>query len=423
MIKLFSSIKKEILILSRDKAGMAILFLMPMLLIFIITIIQEGTFKTLNNAKISLVLVNNDKDSLGNAIDKGLTGSGYFQVVKNISGKNATPESASRSVADGHHQLAVIVPEHATSSIRVNASRMTQRMLEEDTIPVEKQRSEVKIFFDPVTKSTFKNSVISSLEKFISEIELNIFMQAFSKDIKKVLPAFEPGELSDIKTIVLREEYATNKANKVIPNSVQHNVPAWTIFAMFFIVIPLAGNIIKEKDYGTNLRLRTMPVSYFTVFSGKLVTYLGVCVIQFLLMMSVGLFFLPMLGLPVLKMGNSVAALITMVVASALAATGYGVLVGSLSSTREQAASFGSISVMILAAVGGIWVPVFAMPPVMRTLSAFSPLNWGLNGFYDIFLRNGNLSTIFPGAVKLLLFFAFSMTIAYYFNEYKNKQN
>ena len=42
-----------------------------------------------------------------------------------------------------------------------------------------------------------------------------------------------------------------------------------------------------------------------------------------------------------------------------------------------------------LVAMGRIWVPSYVMPEVMRNISAFSPLNWSLEGFYKLFLRGG----------------------------------
>ena len=54
--------------------------------------------------------------------------------------------------------------------------------------------------------------------------------------------------------------------------------------------------------------------------------------------------------------------------------------------------TFGAVSVVIAAAIGGIMVPVFAMPPVMQTISIFSPLSWGLNAFLDVFVRGGSLA-------------------------------
>jgi hypothetical protein len=62
--KLLASIRKEFLLLIRDKVGLSILFLMPMVLVFVMTLIQDAAFKTLNEKGIPIIFVNNDKDSL-----------------------------------------------------------------------------------------------------------------------------------------------------------------------------------------------------------------------------------------------------------------------------------------------------------------------------------------------------------------------
>ena len=50
-MKLMASIKKEILLLFSDKVGLSIMFLMPLLLVFIITIIQDSVYKMVNENK------------------------------------------------------------------------------------------------------------------------------------------------------------------------------------------------------------------------------------------------------------------------------------------------------------------------------------------------------------------------------------
>ena len=183
----------------------------------------------------------------------------------------------------------------------------------------------------------------------------------------------------------------------------QHNVPAWTLFAMFFIVIPFASAMIKEREDGSLSRLLTMPCSYTSIMFSKIVVYLVVCFLQFALIMPMGVYLFPLIGLtgPGLS-AEGCLVLSVMAVAAALAAIGYGIVVGTIAKTHQQAAIFASISVVILAAIGGIWVPVFIMPPFFREISVASPLNWGLNGFYDILVRNagfmaGNPLCHFPG--------------------------
>jgi ABC-2 type transport system permease protein len=163
------------------------------------------------------------------------------------------------------------------------------------------------------------------------------------------------------------------------------------------------------------VRLLTMPQSCLTILAGKIIAYVAICIIQFLLIMVVGRFVLPLLGTPVLDMGSSPAATGLIVVASGLAASGYGILLGTIARTYEQASSFGAVSVVIAAALGGVMVPVYVMPRIMQKISLFSPLSWGLDAFLDVFVRGGGILSVLPD-VTLLLLFCLVTTLAAWFN-------
>ena len=110
-----------------------------------------------------------------------------------------------------------------------------------------------------------------------------------------------------------------------------------------------------------------------------------------------------------------------MAFAAALAAIGYGIAIGTIARTHQQAAIFGSISVVILAALGGIWVPVFMMPPFFRVISTASPLNWGLNGFYDILVRNASLTDVMHYGVWMVLFAFCCVLVALYYHKHRKE--
>jgi ABC-2 type transport system permease protein len=149
--------------------------------------------------------------------------------------------------------------------------------------------------------------------------------------------------------------------------------------------------------------------------------YVLVCLIQFLLMLAVGLYLLPLLGLPHLELGSSFWGVAILTLTTAFAAAGYGVLVGTLASTEQQGAIMGSLSILLLSALGGIWVPTYVMPELMRSISVLSPLNWSLSGYYKLFLRNYGASAIFADALKLFLFFIATIALANLANRVKNK--
>src|SRR5512141_295488 len=68
------------------------------------------------------------------------------------------------------------------------------------------------------------------------------------------------------------------------PDAVTHNVPAWTLFGVFFIVSLVASSILEERKLGTFRRILAAPVSRAGVLLGKLVPYLLLNLVQVLVM-------------------------------------------------------------------------------------------------------------------------------------------
>jgi ABC-2 type transport system permease protein len=425
MHKFLAILKKEVLLLLRDPSGLAILFLMPMALVFIMTLIQESTFNTLNEAGIPIVLVDNDKDSLGASVIYGLSNTKACHLTTQLDGKPATVESAEKAVAEGKFMIGIVIPAGATKAIRSNVQSLVEQTLADSTvdlssIPETKHDTvEISMFIDPVTKRSFINATTSALREFISQIKSKIIFTTFSEEIEKIIPGKNKATPADIDIVRYREEYAAKDKSFILPNSVQHNVPAWTIFGMFFIVVPLAGSILKEKTEGTSFRLRSLPGNYVTIISGKISVYVMVCMIQFILMISVGVFILPMLGLPSLQLGTSHPGIIAIALSTAIAASGFGVMIGTFATTDHQSAISGSLSIVLFSAIGGIWVPPYVMPAIMQQLSSISPLNWGLNAFYELFLRGAGLMDVWQQSFKLIIFFFLTVLVAHLYNQFK----
>jgi ABC-2 type transport system permease protein len=118
-------------------------------------------------------------------------------------------------------------------------------------------------------------------------------------------------------------------------------------------------------------------------------------------------------------LGENAWLLLPMCICSSLAAIGFGVFIGKITTDQQQAVVLSSLSVVIFAAIGGIWIPVFAMPEIMKIICQFSPLNWGLNGFYNILIRNGTLIDILPECLYSLGFATVCMVLALLYHKKK----
>lgn len=401
------------LLLIRDWGGLGILFIMPSVLLITITLIQESTFQVVGESKMPVILVDNDKGEIGNMIRQNLSNSESTELITKWKDKNIDEKKARELVSKGDYQIALIIPSQLSEKLNERINSNVEKILSEfsmeepdlvqEEIATENDSiSKIKIFFDPAAGQTFRNSVKNNIDKMLSKVESHKIYSIFQDQMGMK----SDNELLKGNAIDFEEIIAQKGNDGILPNAVQHNVPAWILFGIFFIVVPLGINIVKEKNLGTFIRIRTSPVSYFTTISGKIITYLLICLIQFALMMLIARFIFPYLGLIPFKAGDHLLLMIIVVIFSALAAIGLGILIGTLSQTQEQSAPFSAIFTIILAALGGIWVPVFVMPEVMQQLSVISPMNWGISAFYDIILRNGNLGDISKDLVWLFLFFA-----------------
>lgn len=422
MYKIWMSVVKEFLLLKRDLGGLIILFIMPLVLVITVTLIQDSTFKKVSDSKIPILLVDNDKGSVSKTVFDNLEKSDLFSVVTQIDNKAITEYIARENVYKGKFQLAIVIPKDLSSDLQAKVDQNVEKIVSslgmtDSTAASEPQRiikeKEVKLYFDPAVQMSFKNAVMNSIDKMISQIETKSIYTTFQNQLGGNAD-FEQKSFISFKEIIPK---INNK--EVRPNSVQHNVPAWTLFAIFFIVIPLSINIVKEKSQGTFVRLRTNPVSNLVVIIGKTITYSIICMIQFYMMVAVAVFLFPSIGLPSLNIEGHLALMSVVALFSGFAAIGFGILLGTVASTQEQSAPFGATSVIILAAIGGVWVPVFAMPKIMQIIAKSSPMNWGLEAFYDVLLRSVSFLEIIPKISLLFLFFIITTSIALFYDKKK----
>lgn len=419
--KLLQAIKKEFLLLKRDIGGLITLFVMPIVLVITVTLIQDSAFQVVSETKIPVLVVDNDNDEISKAIHSQLQETGSLEIINQIDDQTVTEEMAKNAVFKGKYQFAIVIPKDLSKDLNKKVSQNVDQILGEfgletdstQTVIEDIPSKEIKLYFDPATQATFKNGIINAIDKMVAQIETKAIYSTFEDQMGSEISLNSNDKFISFKEIV------PNLENDAVPNSVQHNVPAWTLFAIFFIIVPLSINLVKEKNQGTYVRLITNPTPNILLILGKTATYLIICLIQFYLILAVALYLFPQMGLPQINVDGKLINLSILTLFAGLAAIGLGILLGTIAKTQEQAAPFGSTFVVILAALGGVWIPVFAMPTVMQFISKISPMNWALNGYYDIMLRNGGIKDIFPEILSLFLFFSLMLAIALIYDKKK----
>jgi ABC-2 type transport system permease protein len=390
MYKLLSALRKETLILIRDAPGLLILFIMPVLLILVVVVAQENAVKSSRESKTEILFVDYSHSNGSKTIEQSLENSGFFKLIKENRNISLDEKAAMELISESKYPLGIVLSEKDTA---------------------------IRILIDPTMQESYKNSLVGSLTYIIKGTQSRIAIESAFKTMAPGMEEVINGVIrSSIEKMADVKEVYPSRLNSILkPSLSQNSIPGFILFAMFFIVIPLSGSMITEKNEGSFRRLKTLPVPVYILLSSKVLLYLFVCLIQFLLMIMVGLWLLPgWFGYPSFHMGDQYFAIALTTLATGLAAIGFGLMVGAYSTTHGQAALFGSVMVVILGIISGAFLPIHLFPKFIQVISLVSPIRWGIENYLDLFIREGNLLTILPNILFLLLFFICAMMVSIY---------
>ncbi len=385
MLTLLALMKKEILALLRDVHGLAALLLMPMLFIVIMSLALKDVYAPPTKL-LAYAVESQDSGAFSESL--------LAQWRVDHGDPQTLPVDWREKLVSG--QLNYVIQLDADTS-----TVLSQAM------PV--NASPIQLVVEP----SMDKGLLSSLQAQLTGIAVAIQVHALHSFIEtKLSPAsaapvpnvaLEPKALN--KDVVQLVGIERSNAPQLTPTSVQQNVPAWLVFGMFFVMSAIAGLWLIERENGVMARLRSFGVPVYLVLLSKIVPYLGVNAVQAVLMLSVGVWLMPLLGADALQLeGIHWPAMLLVLASISAAAVGLALLVACLVRTQAQAGAVVPILNVLMAAIGGIMVPKFVMPAFMQRLADFSPMNWGLEGLLTVVLRAGDSAAVMPYVIRLVGF-------------------
>jgi ABC-2 type transport system permease protein len=406
MFKLRATIIKDIRVLLRDKVGISLMFVMPIILVVVVTSIQNSTFQLVNKNKLPIIIHNSDTGQASKQLIAAIGKIGMFKVSQ-VSGRQTE-----QSMADAMHQqdamLGVIIP--ADFSVKVTAKSkniagkaLTSFGLQADTVRSVADVDPLTIYYNPVLHESIRLSVQGAIRSALQLVQSRETLRSLYFSInEKPLPESLENEMLNNKTAI-NEIPVSKDGTRITPNATQHNVPAWTIFAMFFVIMSLGGSVVREKISGSFIRLKTLPTNYLVGLLSKQITYLAVTMLQATVIFSIGIWLFPVFGLPALNLPGDVLALVLVTLVCGWCAVSYSICVGVFAQTQEQANGFGAVSIVILACIGGLMVPSFAMQGFFKSAANISPMHWCLQAYYSLFLEGGKLKDVVNNIIPLFI--------------------
>ncbi len=118
MRQFFATFLKDLLILWRDRAGMLVLFVMPMALVLVVSMVQNNVLEATGQAAVKVLLVDMDQGRVGEQIRDRLPLSSGLKLIETLDGNLLDEEKARALVAAGDYQFGLLIRLESVTASR-----------------------------------------------------------------------------------------------------------------------------------------------------------------------------------------------------------------------------------------------------------------------------------------------------------------
>ncbi len=179
-------------------------------------------------------------------------------------------------------------------------------------------------------------------------------------------------------------------------NLLSYFAPAMALLFLMYAVTLGARTLLSERREGTLARMLAAPVTPAQVLGGKVAgIFLGGFIQMGVLILLTTLMFR-------LDWGDPLGVLLV-IVAAVLAATGWGLLIASLSSHSGQISAMGMAVTLIFGIVSGTFIPGQQFGAVFQTAARLTPNRWALDGFLALASGEGLAGVVTPVIALLVM--------------------
>lgn len=419
MHSILTLLRKDLTLFLKDKTAIVLTFLVPFFVICIVGNIfsdngEEGGLA----ARIKIAAY--DESGTASALIESLQNETSLELIQDAPGPNETRipldrDSIRQGIVDHRYNFALIVPQNYLREDRIG--------LRVEFLSNPKNQIEAQMINGLVQKALYTqlpNLLSGQLDnyqrKLMGDQNYEQFMDTFATlvsrsfdnlDYEDLRPNMgfqglsnlldskaEANESGDSATGLLQgiiEIEADQVFGKEIENpQLTRMIGGYAIMFLLFATTGSAASLFEERNDGLFLRLLSMPVKRTHILWSKFIfnTLLGVTQALTLFVASSFLF-------KVEVFPHFLNLAIVSVFASA-ACTAFGMLLASVSKTRQQAQGFGTLLIISMSALGGAWFPLSMMPAAMQVVGKFTLVYWGVESYLGALWEEAGLVALLP---------------------------
>jgi len=394
MKKVWSIATKDTLIRFRDRNGILLMLVAPLVLAAIMGA-AFGGFGGDAPAPITdipIVIVNQDRGDLGQSLADILQSDDLAELLEPAESNDLA--GAKQQVERGEARAVVVIPPDFSDAVRSQQGDATTIDIFTDPastfspIIVEAVISEIANSFD----AGIVGGRVGVMQLLEHQNTLGPRLATLPTVLAETLsdPANQGGNRIDLETTLVDGTADRNT------NPLAYFAPSMAILFLMFTLFDASRSILEEEREGTLQRMMSSPTHFAEILAGKNggVMLTGILQLGILVVVSSLLF-----GL---SWGGSPLGVALMIVAVVAAASSLGAFIVAFAKDARQAAVIGSALALIFAILGGNFFTASALPGWLQVFSKLTINRWALDGFTDLSLRGGGLNDVLLEIAVLL---------------------
>jgi ABC-2 type transport system permease protein len=409
-------VRTAIVSLRRDRAALALSFILPIAFFSIFAVIFGGQHDS--TSKIHVILVDEDHSPASLDLVRGLQREGSLRISTRPSSKTKTAEppeytaaTAEAAVQAGDAPVALIIP-HGFGDNPISFGG--------DSNTASSGRA-IQLLNDPSDKiapqmvaGLLQKAGMTSMPEVMAEKGMKYtdqFVGGFTPEQRKQMNGYleklrqrenqpaatgtsstQAGSFGGPIAVNARAVVGQNKRNSMI----SFYAAAIGVMFLLFTASGSAGALLDEAESGTLDRVLSSRVTMTTLLMGKLAFNTLLAFTQLVVM------FLWATAVFKLDLFTHIPGFVVMGLCTAFAVAAFGMLLASICRTRAQLGALSTLLILTMSAVGGSMFPRFLMPEAMQKAGLWTINAWAIDGFTKVFWRDLPVRELWPQVSVLL---------------------
>ncbi len=410
-------IRTAIASLRRDKASLALSFVLPIAFFGIFAMIFGNQRDTV--PRVNVIVVDQDQSTASRSLVRALLGESALHAYTHPDAKpnqptppDYTAATAQAAVKAGDVSVALIIPQGwGANPVAFGPDHEAVKigMLNDPSDPIAPQVVTGMLQKDAMTAlpATMANEGFKYEKQYFGDLTpqqqkrwhsyLDQLNQIESDRAAGKTTADDTGNSDGFSSggfvPVQKQAVAGQTQNKPI---ISYYAAAIGVMFLLFTASGAAGSLLDEADSGTLDRVLSSRVGMTTLLAGKLGFNMLLAFAQLTLM------FLFAWAVFHVDLWGHIPGFVVMGICTAFAVASFGVLLASICKTRGQLGALSTLLILVMSSIGGSMFPRYLMSDALQKAGQFTLNSWAIDGFTKVFWRDQPITALWPQIAVLV---------------------